>query len=389
MLWPLTSGLIWGFNQGYFMNNVSPRSAARYLDGVTSQARDVSLSMTDQSLIISIDQETIAMWAYSKIFVKEDWINPTGAIIGYKDNLDASLTIHSQPQFQKIQQKLPRRHQASFIIPTQYRYLFLMAVGAVAAAFVLLPVIGHLAGLATYLIPSSLEKKFGQMMVDQMSNEFKPCDDKAAMASLQKISTRLAMQTGKKDIDPQIYLFKSSIQNAFSLPGEKIAVLSAFLNDAQSENEIAAVMAHEMGHMVKRDALEVFVESQGLGVITSLIGSSGSYGSVAQFASFMQTMNYSRKKEFQADEYGAILLVKAGYSPEGLSSFLSRMDKQGKTGLFGKASEYEEYIEFLSTHPDTKERVRRIGTYTQKSAASVTPSLTQGEFMALKNACRQ
>lgn len=366
------------------MNNVRPSYLARYLDGMTSQSRDVSLSMTDQSLILSIDNIALATWAYAKIFVKEDWMNPKGAILGYKDNPDASLIIHNAQQFERIQQKLHRRHQATFVIPTQYRHLFLMAVGAVAAAFLLFPVISHVASWATYLIPNSAENKLGQVVVDEMADEFGVCDDKAALASLQKITKRLSVASGEKNTNPEIYIFKSKDANAFSLPGQKIAVLSAFLNDAASENEIAAVMAHEMGHMVKRDSLEAFVQSQGIGIIVGLISSSGSYGGIAEFASFMQNMNYSRKKEFRADEYGAKLLLKAGYSPEGLSSFLSRMDKGEMEKFLGKSAEY---VEFLSTHPDTKERVKRIKTYSKKSTATYTPSLTPDEFSKLKNAC--
>lgn len=367
------------------MNNARSGYVARYMDGVTSQSRDVILSMTDQSLVISIDSASLAAWPYSKVFVKEDWINPIGAILGCKDNPDASLAIESQQQFQQILQRLLRRHQASFIIPTQYRHLFLMAIGAVVAGFILFPVISHLAGWATYLIPEPVEVRLGQLLIDEMANEFKPCNDKAALAGLRKITERLGLASGKKDASPQIYLFRSRDANAFSLPGKKIAVLSAFLNEATSENEVAAVMAHEMGHMVKRDSLEAFIESQGVGIIVGLIGSSGSYSGFAEFASFMQSMNYSRQKEFRADDYGAQLLVKAGYSPEGLSSFLSRMDKGGLGALLGQSSEY---IEFLSTHPDTKERVKRIQAYSQKSGAAFTASLTQDEFLKLKNACR-
>lgn len=365
--------------------NIARPNSARYLDGVTSQSRDVTLSITDQSVIISDDTAARATWPYSKIFVKEDWVNPTGVILGFKDNLDASLIIHNIQEFQNIQRKLPRRHQASFVIPTQYRYLLLMVIGAVAAAYLLFPAVSHLAHLTSFLIPKSVEVKLGQLVVDEMANEFAQCEDKAALASLQKITKRLTVASGEKDANPQIYLFKSSEPNAFSLPGQKIAVLSAFLNDASSENEIAAVMAHEMGHMAKRDSLEAYIQSQGIGIIVSLISSSGSYGGVAEFASFMQSMNYSRQKEFRADEYGAKLLMKAGYSPEGLSSFLLRADKKEGIGLLGKSAEY---VEFLSTHPDTKERVSRIKSYTKKSAVTASSSLTQTEFLSLKNACR-
>lgn len=363
------------------MNTLSPR----YLDGVTSQARDVTLLMTGSSLIISMNHITLDDWSYSKIFVKEDWIDAAGAVLGYKDNLDASLVIYNHQQFQKMQERLSTRHRASFMIPTHYRHLFLLALGATAAGFILFPIISNLAGLATYLVPQKVERKLGQLVIAQMETEFKPCDDKAAIASLQKITTRLEQFTGESNMHPDIYLFKSRIPNAFSLPGQKIAVLSAFLNEATSENEIAAVMAHEMGHMAKRDSLEGFIESQGITIIAGMIGASGSYGDMAKFASFVQNMKYSRQKEFRADEYGSLLLIKAGYSPQGLSSFLSRMDKKDDENGWGDSAKY---IEFLSTHPDTKERIKRIGSYSRKSDVIFRPSLTQAEFLRLKDACR-
>lgn len=336
--------------------------------------------MTDQSLIITADGKSPVIWPYTKVFVKEDWHDVTGAILGFKDNLDAGLAIHDHRHFITIQKRLSGRNKASFILPTQYRYLFLMTIGAVLSGFLLFPLLSHLSGFVTFLIPYSIEKKLGDIVLVDMANEFKPCDDKNAIASLQKITDRLYASLENKNIQPQIHLFRSHASNAFSLPGGKIAVLSEFLGDAKSENEVAAVLAHEMGHMVKRDSLEAFVESQGLSLIAGMIGSSGAYGGVAEFASLMQAMNYSRKKEFAADEFGTKLLIKSGYSPKGLSAFLYRMDKQD-----GFISEAMKYVEFLSTHPDTKERIKRIEKI--NSSEKYRPSLTSEEFTKLQKAC--
>ena len=135
---------------------------ARYLDGVTSQPHAVTLSLTDQSVLIETDAKTLDIWPYTKVFVKDDWITPTGAILGCKDHPDAALIIQNEDQFRQIQKKLSHRHQASFIIPTQYRYLLLMAVGAVAATYLLFPLINQLANWAVYLVPQSVEKKTGR-----------------------------------------------------------------------------------------------------------------------------------------------------------------------------------------------------------------------------------
>ncbi len=360
------------------MDDASPR----YLDGVISRSRVVKLSLTGQSLLILDGNSTLADWPYERVFVKEDWVHPTGAILGYKDNLDAGLSIFRENEFKQIQQRLPRRHQASFIISTQYRYLLLMVAGAVAACILLFPAISYMASFLTYLVPQNVEEKLGDQVVSQMEDEFKSCDDKVAIKHLQKISDRLVQATGQKNMTPDIHLFKSTTANAFSLPGHNIAVLSQFLNDAKSENEIAAVMAHEMGHMVKRDSLEAFVSMQGVNIIAGLISSSGSFGGVAEFASFLQSMDYSRKKEFLADDYGAKLLLKAGYSPKGLASFLTRIEKE-ESAVMGAAMKY---VEFLSSHPDTKERVKRILAHGGRDVFK--PSLTAAEFQQLKNACR-
>lgn len=336
--------------------------------------------MTDQSLIIIAEGKSPVIWPYSKIFVKEDWHDVTGGILGFKDNLDAGLAIHDARHFVKIQKRLSGRSKASFIIPTQYRYLFLMVIGAVISGFLLFPLLSHLSGFVTFFIPYSIEKKLGNIVIADMADEFKQCDDKESMASLQKISDRLYGSLDNKNLKPEIYLFKSYIPNAFSLPGGKIAILSEFLADAKSENEIAGVLAHEMGHMVKRDSLEAFVESQGLSLIAGMIGSSGAYGSIAEFATLMQAMNYSRKKEFAADEFGTKLLIESGYSPKGLSAFLYRMDKQDSF-----MSEAMKYVEFLSTHPDTKERIRRIDKI--GGTKKYRPSLTPEEFKKLQQAC--
>jgi predicted Zn-dependent protease len=360
------------------MKDLSPR----FLDGMTSKPQQVRLSFTDQSLLLLGDADVITTWPYIKILVKEDWVDGVGAILGHKDHPDAGLSIYREQDFKKIQQKLSRRDRASFIIPTQYRHIFLMALGAVAAGFILFPVVTNMASFMTHFIPKSAERQLGDFAISQLSLEYTPCNDPVALRHLQTISKRLLAGTNEKNAVLDIHIFRADTANAFSLPGEKFAVLSAFLNDAQSENEVASVMAHEMGHLEKHDALEGFVQSQGLSIIGAMAGTSGSYGDVTKFASFLQTMNYSRKKEFDADEYGAKLLLKTGYSPKGLASFLSRMDKMDN-GMMG---EVIRHAEFLSTHPNTEERVKRIKAFGGTDAYK--PSLSVEEFKDLKNACR-
>lgn len=354
--------------------------SARYLDGVSSLSQPIKLEMAVQALIITPAGKLSILWPYAKIFVKEDWNPETGAIIGFKDNVDAGLAIYNHHHFLIIQNKLAARHKSSFILPTRFRHLSLMAIGACLVGILFLPLLTNISSAITFFVPYSVEKKLGNVILMHMADTFTPCDDKIALASLQKITDRLYQPLNNKDIQPRLHLFSSDTSNAFSLPGGNIAILTKFLAEAQSESEIAGVLAHEMGHMIKRDSLKVFVESQGIGLIAGLIGSSGSYGGFAEFAGFVQQMNYSRQKEFAADKFATDLLTQSGYSSKGLSAFLNRMDRQDSS-----VNKTAKYIEFLSTHPDTQERIRRIekSSYLEKNYPSLTPT----EFQNLRNAC--
>lgn len=356
---------------------MSSDSHPQYLDGVSSKKNIVQISLTDQSLVIQTEGATLAVWNYGHISVKEDWVDQTGAILGYQDTPDAALIIRQKSEFDQITQKLPRRNRASFLIPSGYRYLFLFLLASVAVVMFALPLFGQLASMMSYLIPQSVERSFGELIISDMGREYKPCEDKQVLASLEKITDRLlkVADTEYKEVD--IRLFHSDTANAFSVPGQKIAILSAFLHEAESENEVAGVLAHEIGHMVKRDSLEAFVQAQGLNMMAIMIGSSGSYGGVAELASYMQAMNYSRKKEFMADEFAVALLDKANYSSKGLSSFLGRIMEK---------DERELSLELLSTHPDTVERIDRINR--AKGHKNSQLSLTQEEFKYLQKACR-
>lgn len=354
---------------------------SRFLDGKTSRPHVVRVELTDQSLLVFEDGNLLAKFPYPALFVKEDWSDGLGGIFGVRDGDDIGLVISDISLYRDIQCKLLQRDKASFIIPIKAPHLLLMAIVAVAAGILILPVIAHLASWATFLVPQALEKKLGDMALVEMGREYKSCDDKIANQNLQKIVGRLMRETDDPRTMPEIYFYKSPDQNAFTLPGPNIAILTGFLKNAKNENEVAAVLAHEIGHMVKRDPLEAFIESQGLGILAMLVGSSGSYGDVAKAITVVQSLSYSRDKEFAADAYGAALAIKAGYSPVGMIGFLERIRSDPENRIEKTLGQ----LDFLSTHPDTKERIRRIQKNT--SSQKYKASLSGAEFLRLKEAC--
>lgn len=148
------------------------------------------------------------------------------------------------------------------------------------------------------------------------------------------------------------------VVNAFALPGGQIFMTEALYRMLGSEDEIAGVLGHEIGHVVGRHSSEQIAKSNLFNGITSavIIGASGGDGAydtarVAQMINQLVTLKYGRSDELEADRLGVRFLFECGYRPEGLIRVMEVLAKAG-----GGANPPE----FLSTHPDPGNRAERI-----------------------------
>lgn len=140
--------------------------------------------------------------------------------------------------------------------------------------------------------------------------------------------------------------------NAFALPGGTLVVLDELVAEAKDDDEIMAVLAHEIGHVSERHTLRHVLQASAVGVLlAAVLGdvvSATSYA-VAAIPTFLLDARYSRAFEREADAYGFTLLDRAGIDRAHFARFLSRMEaKSGGGSLPG----------WISTHPPAAERVR-------------------------------
>lgn len=142
--------------------------------------------------------------------------------------------------------------------------------------------------------------------------------------------------------------------NAFALPGGKMAVYTGMLPVAQSEEGLAVVMGHEIGHVVARHGTErlsrTSFSEMGVDVVSSLLGA-GDYQTLFQMGSnVLIELPFSRHHEAEADEIGLTYMARAGYDPRAAPAFWNRMEQLGGGGP----------PEFLSTHPSAESRQERL-----------------------------
>ncbi len=205
------------------------------------------------------------------------------------------------------------------------------------------------------------EYQLGRQFLRQLRGTTPLLEDPLLINYLENISYRLSFNNTLISPDLQVILIPDRRINAFAVPGGVIGVNEGLLLYADNEAELAAVLAHELGH-ISQHHYERSQESGAhntliyLGAILASIALSSvnsdaglALGMSTQAALAQQQLAYSRQQEREADRVGMQTLVASGFNPEAMANFFSKMDKQARqVGLMP---------EFLLTHPITQERI--------------------------------
>lgn len=170
------------------------------------------------------------------------------------------------------------------------------------------------------------------------------------------------IQFGKKDrpdVKWQVFIIdESKTVNAFATPGGYLYVYRGLLEAAANEAELAAVMAHETGHVVARHSARSMVAAYGVEQIAALAAGKNP-GLLTKVTTTIAgrglLLSHTRSEETEADEYGARYSSAAGYDPRGFVTFFEKLKKsEGSTpGI----------LTYLSDHPATEDRIAHINAY--------------------------
>lgn len=190
---------------------------------------------------------------------------------------------------------------------------------------------------------------------------------------LDQIAARLVAASGEPAQRYQVTILNSPLVNAFALPDGRLYITRGLLALANDESEIAAVMAHEMAHVLaKHGAQRAELErraSVASRVATQVLQNRAAGEAVAA-QGVITLAGFSRAQELQADEIGVAMIAKAGFDPEGAARFLAALGRQSamRSSLFN-LGETQDRLSFLATHPSTPERTARAQAAAKALAA--------------------
>jgi predicted Zn-dependent protease len=221
------------------------------------------------------------------------------------------------------------------------------------------------------LLPASFEEALGNRTVAEIPG--RRCTASDGQAALDALVTRLVAGTAIPYTIEARVLDRPEI-NAVAAPGGHIVILRGLLDQAASADEVAGVLAHEIGHTLKRHDTQRLIRMFGLSVLGRLLAGSGSAASVGQ--TFL-LLSYTRKNEAEADVVALELLRRAQIGSGGLASFFERMAAKERSGFA--------LPRYLSTHPSSRERLEAVRAH---GVAEGKPALSPAQWRALKEICR-
>jgi len=239
------------------------------------------------------------------------------------------------------------------------------------------------------LMSPSREAAVGREAAAQVAQEMGLVEDPALLAYVRQVGARVAAHSPRKDVTFQFAIANMAETNAFALPGGYIYVSRGLLALARSEDELANVLAHEVGHVAARHAAQRETRAMGVGLPALLgtlaAGAVGGQGAASAASQLGQVAgagliaSYGRDQERQADEVGQRMAKAAGYDPGGMATFLSALDSEVTLRL-GKPRRPT----FLDSHPATPERVASAGARakTLGSSGALAPPAARSAFVA-------
>jgi beta-barrel assembly-enhancing protease len=262
-------------------------------------------------------------------------------IRAFREAAPAELTHHFEAAAAKVRQARTHRRRVWGI------------VAGLLGALALFLWLGSdwLVELAVSRFPVEWEQKLGESAYRDFLAQQDALKEGLAVTAVNEMTQRLTSQVINNPYTFEITVVKSDVVNAFALPGGYIVVFTGLMKKAESGEEVAGVLSHEVNHVLQRHGLDRIVKTLGLmAVVTILVGDpQGLAGLIKQVGLELVTLKFGRAQETEADLTGLQLLQRAKIDPAGMIRFFERLSEndQGR-------------MEWLSTHPMSTARAERL-----------------------------
>lgn len=328
-----------------------------YLDGETADKQPVEIQLLDEGLRFSTRAKSL-LWVYREIKQTQGFYgNEPVQLERKRGNISELLIINDQDFLTSLHHIMPKAakkfHNPAFR-SLRSRLVLYAFIGLIAAGiFTYVWGIPLLAEAVAPHVPLAWENGMGKSVLKYLAPEEECCKNKELQKAMDEIVARMN-PSGSSRYNFKVLVVKSPIYNAIALPGGNIIVFSGLLEEMESPEILAAVLAHEMQHIKKRHVTKRIIEDSSTGVMLSAVSGdvTGSMLYGMKIARTLASLSYSRQDEEEADAEGVKMMIAAHLDPEAMVSFFETVKEKEEIGL--------EIPQYISTHPDTEQRITKI-----------------------------
>jgi predicted Zn-dependent protease len=356
-----------------------------YLDGQTADRQTAIITLTEKGLKVTTERGKAFFWPYREIRqtqgfypgeqIRLEWGGPNPEIL-----------LVSEDEFLNALHRFAPDEVAHLHFPTRrsrrLKLAFLAAFFTVGFSLSLyFWGIPALASMLAPHVPLSWEERMGETIVDQWVPQESRCTGEGPSAILDDLVKKLTAPIPDAPYRFRVIVVDHPLVNAFAVPGGTTVLFRGLLERTQTAEELAAVLAHELQHNLRRHATKSILQDASMGLLLSALtgDATGGIAFGLQSAKTLGLMHYSRQNEEEADREGMQMLIGAGIDPAGMITFFEMIRKE--------EVEMPASLKYLSTHPLTGERIERLKSLAKESQGPFVKLLPEYEWAEIRRIC--
>lgn len=359
----------------------------RYYDGQSAARHEVTIEMEPDRLDLGPVGGSTLHWAFGDLY----WVESpgSGAVhLGLATSPGARLVIEDPGFAGSLRHVFPQIDRATSRHLGHRRSLYVILGCSLALVAVIYSAIAFLPGWIAPLAPESIQRTVGDAVIrdvisifgklDKKSGDGRLCTNEDGQAALNRLVARLAGQAGTAGNEPgafQVQVTNIKITNALAAPGGRILLFLGLIEFARSPDELAGVLAHEMGHALHRHPTVSIIREIGMVATLDLLLGRGVAGGTA---GILLRTSYSRDAEREADDTGFRLMRQAGMSTAGMVELFERFEKELPSP--------PKALQAFSSHPRSTDRAKRLAGQAKDSGG---PAMPAADWQALRKICDQ
>ena len=348
---------------------------ARYYDGVTAQVVEVGAKWGIGELLIyrTTDFSIVARWRLEDIVVLGDSEHEAIPAVSVAGS-DARLIVVDPA----LRAELGRVAYLGAVVaprPPPGRRIAKFATALVVLIAAFWGVVDYGSEYAAPLVPYRLQAKLGREVRNEIVTGRTLCTGAEGLAAINGLANRLA-RAGDLGHSVEVTVVKGGPVNAFTLPGGYLVFYSQLIDEAKDGEEVAGVLAHEIGHAVNAHPIKGLTRQYGSNLLLGLLtGGYSELGTLGSGGGLLLALRNGRNFERSADVTGIKLLEKRGLRADGMSRFFEQL-------LEHQPTDPALLLGIWSDHPPTAERIAAT-----KRPPTGLPPFSPQEWKALRSVC--